>query len=231
MGKHIPNFITILNLLAGCLSVYYSTSGDLVLASWLIFIAAIFDFLDGMAARLLHAKSPIGGVLDSLADVISFGLAPGFIMFEMIKASQDIPAYVPFIAFIIPALSALRLAKFSVDERQSDHFLGLPTPANALLIASFPLILGHYTDQKTLQFIFSSPYVLIPLSVVLSILLVTEIPLMALKFKNFKWQDNQLKFLLIITSIVLILIFKCLAVPFIFLLYFGFSFLGTRRGT
>ncbi len=229
MGKHLPNFITLLNLLAGCFSIYFAFEGNLALAGWMIFIAALFDFLDGMAARLLNAKSPIGGVLDSLADVISFGAAPGFIVLQLVRKDTQIPEYYSFIAFIIPALSALRLAKFSVDERQHDIFLGLPTPANALLIASFPLILGHYTDQSTIQFIFSSAYILLPLSVLLSILLVTEIPLMALKFRNFSWKDNQIKYLLIISSLVLIAFFKCLAVPFIFLLYFGFSFLSFKK--
>jgi CDP-diacylglycerol---serine O-phosphatidyltransferase len=229
MGKHLPNFITILNLISGCFSIFLAFQGNLVLAGWMIFIAALFDFLDGFAARLLDAKSPIGGVLDSLADVISFGAAPGFIILQLVRKDNQVPEYLAFVAFIIPALSALRLANFSVDERQKDHFLGLPTPANALLIASFPLILGHYTDQHTIQFIFSSAYVLLPLSVVLSILLVTEIPLMALKFKNFSWKDNQIKYLLILSSVLLIMFFKCLAVPFIFLLYFGFSLLSFKK--
>ena len=141
--NHIPNAITLLNLLSGIFSIYFGMEGNLLFSAYCIFIAAVFDFFDGFAARLLHAKSDIGEQLDSLADVVSFGVAPGFIMFHMIKLSLglDFESSLPFFGFIIPLFSALRLAKFNVDENQTDSFIGIPTPAVALLIASFPLII------------------------------------------------------------------------------------------
>ncbi len=151
MQKHIPNFFTLLNLLCGCCALLFSFD-NLVISSYFVGIAVVFDFLDGFAARLFNAKSDIGKDLDSLADVVSFGVVPGMILFKLIETffvtgeyRNDNLFYIPFIAFLIPLFSALRLAKFNNDERQTDAFIGLPTPANAILIASFPLILNQHS--------------------------------------------------------------------------------------
>lgn len=229
--KHIPNTITCLNLLCGCLSIYCTFRYSLLWAGGLLFFAAIFDFLDGFAARLLHVKSEIGKQLDSLADVISFGLAPGIIMFKLIELSYELaPAnvvckYMPFIAFIIPVFSALRLAKFNVDTRQSDSFIGLATPANGLLIASLPFLLAGWAVSdlfplKSYLFYFVlNSRVLVIYTLVFSYLLISEVPLFAMKFKNFKWNDNKLVFIFLGCSIILILLFYFAAVPIIIFLY------------
>lgn len=228
--NHIPNFITLLNLLSGCIAIVFIFENQLDIASYLIGLAAIFDFLDGFFARLLKVQSPIGKDLDSLADVISFGLVPGLILFKLLGYSLGISvntgliSLVPYIAFSIPLFSALRLAKFNNDERQTDVFIGLPTPANALLIASFPLILLQKTtlagiDMLGIQSLFLSTFFLIAITTLLSYLLVAEVPLLSLKFKTFAWQDNKFRYIFLITSGLLLLIFFYLAIPIIIILY------------
>ncbi len=235
MKKHIPNFITLLNLLSGCIAIVFVFE-NITLASCLVGIAAVFDFLDGFAARLLNAKSKFGKELDSLADVVSFGVAPGFIMFYLIQINSfqltlSISQfnYLPFIAFIIPLFSALRLAKFNIDTRQEEIFYGLPTPANAILIASLPLILyaePAYTifDLSSIQSLISNSYFLILLTVVLSILLVANIPLMSLKFKTFNWTNNRQRYVFIGLSIIAIVLLQFSSIPIILLLYLILSF-------
>lgn len=232
--KHIPNILTLLNLLAGCIAIVFAFE-NILICSYLIGIAAIFDFLDGMAARLLNVKSELGKQLDSLADLVSFGVVPGFIMYSMIKASSDCPVLavngmnlVPMVAFLIPLMSAYRLAKFNIDERQSDSFLGLPTPAVALLIASLPLILIQQTTIFGWSLIFFADLLnnsafLIALSVILSVLLVVELPLFSLKFKSFSWNENKIRYLFILISLIFLLLMYFAAVPIIIILYICFS--------
>lgn len=225
MKKHIPNFITILNLLSGCIAITVAFQGNLILASWLMGLAAIFDFLDGMAARLLNVKSAIGKELDSLADMVSFGLLPGVIVFQLLSLNPNIISpLIPYIAFLIPAFSALRLAKFNTDTRQEEMFYGLPTPAVAILIASLPLILNQHAVIFGMDFSFikqflSNWYFLVSLTVLLSWLLVAEIPLMSLKFKSFGWTENRTRYVLILLSIILLICFQFAGVPLIILLY------------
>lgn len=237
--NHIPNFITLLNLLSGCIAIVFIFDNQLAVASYLIGLSAIFDFLDGFLARLLKAESPIGKDLDSLADVVSFGLIPGLILFKLIEYSSGISinigfiSVVPFIAFLIPLFSALRLAKFNNDERQTDVFFGLPTPANALLIASFPLIL---TQQSTLvginflsiQSLFLSTIFLVVITILLSYLLIAEIQLLSLKFKNFTWKENKVRYIFLGTSCFLLLLFFYLAIPVIIILYILLSLFTPR---
>lgn len=237
--NHIPNFITLLNLLSGCIAIVFIFDDQLAIASYLIGLAAIFDFLDGFFARLLKAQGPIGKDLDSLADVVSFGLVPGLILFKLIEYSSGISintgpiTLVPFIAFLIPLFSALRLAKFNNDERQTDIFIGLPTPANALLIASFPLIL---IQQSTLvginllgiQSLFLNTIFLIVLTILLSYLLVAEIHLLSLKFKTFTWKDNKVRFIFLGASCILLLLFFYLAIPIIIILYILLSLFARK---
>ena len=151
--RNIPNFITTLNLFSGCIALVFAFNDNLLLTAWFLGFAAIFDFFDGMLARILHVKSPLGVQLDSLADMVSFGVVPGAIMFQLMENSQTKPFNYffdinlwSFLAFLIPIFSALRLAKFNIDDRQTDSFIGVPTPANALLFASLPLVLSQAKD-------------------------------------------------------------------------------------
>ncbi|MFK5854868.1 MAG: CDP-diacylglycerol--serine O-phosphatidyltransferase [Bacteroidota bacterium] len=231
MKNHIPNTITLFNMLSGILSIYSAMSGYLDLAAYLIFIAAGFDFLDGFAARLLNAKSEIGAQLDSLADVVSFGVAPGFILFQMISISHGQPTtlggdfnIIPFIAFIVPAFGALRLAKFNVDDEQTTSFKGLPIPALGILIASFPLIKTYlYEDRELFYMIITNTYFLLMVAVVGSLLMVSNLPMFALKFEGFGWKKNMTKYLFLIISVLLIIFLQIVAVPFIILFYLFFS--------
>ncbi len=226
--KHIPNFITLMNLFSGILSVYFSMTGDLSLAGFMIFLAALFDFFDGMAARLLNAKTPIGADLDSLADVVSFGVAPGFILFQMIRFSLGFEfypienvAYLPFIAFVIPLFGALRLAKFNVDESQTDLFKGLPIPAQAIVISAFPIIVFTcFADNPNLYSeLITNTWFLIGSGIVLSFLMVSNLPMFSLKFSNFLWKENQTRYLFLIMSVVLLALLRIAAIPLIVLLY------------
>ncbi len=223
MHKHIPNFITLLNLLAGLLSIYFATTGNLQLAGLLVFVAAVFDFFDGFAARLLHAKSVIGVQLDSLADMVSFGVAPAFVLFYTIRelTGTGTPEYLPFTAFVVPLFSALRLAKFNVDDEQTTSFKGLPTPATGLLLASFPImIMGCLAENKGIYYdIVTNPYFLASVGLISSALMVSNIPMFSLKFPSLSWTENQTRYLFIVLSVALLILLKVAAVPLIILLY------------
>ncbi|MEI6766011.1 MAG: CDP-alcohol phosphatidyltransferase family protein [Bacteroidota bacterium] len=234
LKRNIPNFLTCMNLVCGCVAIHFLYGGHLVTATWLVLAAAAFDFSDGFVARLLHVKSEIGKQLDSLADVISFGLAPGVAMFMLLQLSLSawpvgLPSYTPFLAFIIPAFSAVRLAIFNVDERQTSSFRGLPTPANGILIMSLlPLISKQYLSplfpwNDYLFFFILHPAILISGTLLLSFLLVSNVPLFAMKFSGFGWKGNQLRYIFIITSLVLIVLFYFVAVPMVILLYIVLS--------
>ena len=193
-------------------------------AAYLVFAAAFFDVLDGMIARMLNASSPIGKELDSLADMVSFGFVPGAILFKMmqlnidtISPNESLNTFIQFVPFIVTIFSALRLAKFNIDTRQKDSFIGLPTPANTLLIVSFPLILAH--DDFNLSGILLSPWFILAITVLQSFLLVSELPLIALKFKNFSWKENSYQYLLIISAAILLIVIKFAAIPVIIFLY------------
>ncbi len=221
--KHIPNFITSLNIVTGCLACVSALFGAYEWSAYFILLAAVFDFMDGFAARLLKAYSPLGKQLDSLADVISFGVAPAFVLFAFL--SQNMGIYWALTAFVIPVFSALRLAKFNIDERQSSSFLGLPTPANALFWAFLIYGANNYfaimsTDQIRLAKI--AVFVLLPL---FSFLLVSEIPMFSLKFNSFSLKDNRLRYIFLLSCIVLLAIFQLLAFPLLILLYILLSLL------
>ncbi len=234
--KHIPNTITCGNLFCGCLAIAAAFKGDVIVATYLVGIAAVLDFFDGFAARMLHVKSEIGKQLDSLADMVTFGVVPGVIMYVLFlkglpvnadgametgNETELFPQWLVYSGFLISIFSALRLAKFNVDERQTDLFIGLPTPANALLICSLPLI-ENFQPQlfgyDALQHI-HNPWFLLGLTVVSSYLMVAELPLFSFKFKNFAWSDNKIRFTFIFVAIFLLLFFKFIALPFIILLY------------
>ena len=204
MKKHIPNMITCCNLISGCIATYWAFLGDYQMALLFIILGAVFDFFDGMTARLLHVSSPIGKELDSLADCITFGFAPSAIIFSFLSShlsslNSHISPLTSYLAFIMAAFSALRLAKFNLDERQAMGFIGLPTPANALFWGS--LIVGAG------DFITSSPYYIygvIALVFLSCYLLIAEIPMFALKFKQWGWKGNEVKYIFLLTCIPLI---------------------------
>ncbi|HSI77220.1 MAG TPA: CDP-diacylglycerol--serine O-phosphatidyltransferase [Lunatimonas sp.] len=189
--QHIPNLVTCLNLVCGMAGIYFVLEGNVLWAAYLVILAAVFDFLDGFLARVMDAYSELGKQLDSLADMVTFGVLPAFLVFKLIQLGGDF-SYLPFIAFLIAVQSALRLAKFNIDTRQSDRFIGLPTPANALFFSALPHLA---ISQPWAAKITASPMGLIALTMIFSWLLTAEIPLLALKFKNFQLKENGLRYL------------------------------------
>lgn len=230
--KYIPNFITLMNLLSGCIAISMIFNERYFVVVILIFISALFDFADGMIARLLNVKSEIGKDLDSLSDLVSFGVLPGFILFKMIINSNNLPDInigntniIPFTALLIPLFSALRLAKFNNDSRQSNYFLGLATPANTLLIASLSMIL-IVTENQADNIFYSFLYKLLTdyksliiIIVALSIMLVIPLPLISLKFQNSSPKDIISKIIFLLFSIILITFLKWISAPFILVAY------------
>ena len=235
MKKHLPNAITCCNLISGCVAVILALGHSYTGALLAIIAGAVFDFFDGMAARLLHVSSPIGKELDSLADVVTFGVAPSMMLFRFISdlsyvslmESVDKPGtstmgiwiiYVPFVVFLMAAFSALRLAKFNLDERQAMGFIGLPTPANALFWGS--LIVGW--GNVLLQFPAIIP-ILIVLMLLSCYLLVSEIPMFALKFKTWGWKGNEVKWLFLASCVPLVIFFRLGSLAIIVAWYLALS--------
>lgn len=230
--KHIPNAITCLNLFSGCIAIVYAFQEAYLTAALFIALAAVFDFLDGFAARLLKAYSAMGKELDSLADVVSFGVAPGVMAYSFI-ASQSLimnsPSWFAWFGFLIPVFSALRLAKFNMDERQTSSFLGLPTPANALFWAfgigsSFNFFLNYNFD----------PIILVIGILIFSALLVLEIPMFSLKFKSFQWKGNRLRYYFLMGCIILLVLLNVNGISacivwYILLSVLNFGFIKKRR--
>ena len=225
----IPNLMTCGNLLCGCLGIVFSFRGDLLLAGALIFLAAVLDFFDGFAARLLNQSSPIGKELDSLADMVTFGVLPSMIVFQYLERTNDSieieGMLVSFVAFLLAVFSALRLAKFNIDTRQADSFIGVPTPANAIVVASLPFILRMYPESQS---IIVNSTVLIGYTLVMSFLMIMEVPLLAFKFKSFGWKENQLKYIFLGVSVVLLILLKFAAVPLIVGIYILLSFIAPK---
>lgn len=238
MKRHIPNFITLLNVFCGCIATVFAVLNQLELAAVFVFLGIIFDFFDGLAARVLDVKSELGLQLDSLADVITSGLVPGIVMFQLLGMSMSggwnvdfspevsgvmvwktfKVSLLPLTGFVITMASAYRLAKFNIDENQASSFIGLPTPANALLILSLPLIL-LYQNNDFLNGIILNQWFLIGMTILSAFLLNSKIELFALKFKNWSFQDNALRYIFIIVSLVLLVTMKFLAVPVIIAFY------------
>lgn len=210
--KHIPNTLTCLNLLCGCIGIVFVLEGYPVPAAYFVWAACVFDFFDGFAARWLKASSPIGKELDSLADMVSFGVLPSVMMYSWLGKESD-HAYLPFIAFTIAIFSALRLAKFNIDERQTTSFIGLPTPANALFLTALPFL------PESILIFTQQTWVLVAIILVFSLLLVAEIELFALKFKSFGWRGNELRFAFLGIALILIVVLNKSSLPAIILLY------------
>lgn len=224
--NHIPNLVTLLNLISGSIAIFLAFSGEMVMASWFIIIAAILDFLDGFVARLLHAGSDIGAQLDSLADVISFGLAPSAIMYQLIlmspgnsSLSAGMIRFLPYTALLLVAGGAYRLAKFNTDPGQAVEFKGLPIPATGLFVAALPLIVNQFGKSEELAWMVQHQYILLAIIVLLSWLMVSNIPMISLKFKNLKWKDNVSRLILLGSVPLLFVAFKWIAIPLIIFLY------------
>ena len=200
MKKHIPNTITCCNLISGCIATYFAFQSDYRLALLFIVLGAVFDFFDGMVARLLHVSSPIGKELDSLADDITFGFAPSAMIFSYLCSFHIHLPFIPFLAFVMAAFSALRLAKFNLDERQALGFIGLPTPANALFWGA--LIVGLHQSGYTFE---GLEWVILLGTFISCYLLVAEIPMFALKFKHWGWKGNEVKYLFILSCVPILL--------------------------
>lgn len=224
--KHIPNTITCCNLVSGCVAIAYAFSGNVELSFTWIIIGAVFDFFDGMSARLLNVSSPIGKELDSLADVVTFGVAPSTILFSELSVMsypailEPLRPILPFTAYIMAAFSALRLAKFNLDERQTLGFIGLPTPANALLWGSLIIGAGKWLEATPFMVFFLLGGILIS-----SWLMVSEIPMFALKFKEWGWKGNQVKYIFLLTCIPLLAIFGLTGLAIIIAWYVIISYI------
>ncbi|NND88164.1 MAG: phosphatidylserine synthase, partial [Flavobacteriaceae bacterium] len=236
MKKHIPNLITSLNLLCGCVAILFAVSGDLVLASFFVFTGIFFDFFDGLAARLLKAHSEIGLQLDSLADMVTSGVAPAIVMAQLISRAtvgSDIVITDFFsetswdtgwssswalFGLLIAVGSGYRLAKFNVDTRQTTSFIGLPTPANALLILSLPLIL-HFQNSELATALILNPWFLLLLTLVSCVLLNAELPLFGLKFKSWDLKANVVRYGFLVLCLICIVLLEFVAIPVIILLY------------
>lgn len=224
--KHLPNAITLLNLVAGCLSIVSAFEGNLLMAGILIIIAAVFDFFDGFTARMIGAYSLLGKELDSLSDVVSFGVAPSMILFHLLKKSLGIEGseglmtghFLLAIPFLMAAFSSLRLGIFNLDERQTSSFIGLPTPANAMFTVG--LVLGlHSSWSNIFEFFTSSPTLIIVMIVIQSALLVCELPMFSLKLKTLKFSVAYKQISFIAGALVLIILFRTASLALIILWY------------
>ncbi len=221
--KQIPNALTCANLFCGCIGIVFAFKGHLDITAYTVLLAGIFDFFDGFSARLLNVKSLIGKELDSLADMVSFGFLPGVVMFHLLTQSDYSSPYLPYLGFLITIFSALRLAKFNIDTRQTEDFIGLNTPMNTLFIVSLPFI------QRDFPGLIGSTMLLLGLTVLMSWLLVSEIRIFSLKFGSMKWATNKTKFIFLIVSAILIAFLKFAAIPFVLVLYISSSILHFRR--
>jgi len=228
--QHLPNFITSLNLVCGFLALYCLAAGKPLEAAYLVIAAAIFDFFDGFVARLLRVSSPIGAELDSLADMVTFGVVPGAMLLyylsegsgiEIVGVRSFLENPILIIPILVPVFSALRLAKFNVDTRQSDSFRGLPTPASALWVISIPLMIEFMPFHMGWQpeNVIVDMWFVVGSAIGLSILMVSDIPLLAMKFKSFGWKGNEFRFVFLIISVVLLIILRPLAIPIVLSLY------------
>jgi len=237
--KHIPNFLTLMNLLSGTIAVFFAVKDQLIIAALFVFVGIFFDFLDGFAARILKVQGELGKQLDSLADMVTSGVVPGIVMFQLIIASisnsnwtikgqdlYDLPfeSYlsiiylVSIIGLFITLAAAYRLAKFNIDERQTSSFIGLPTPAAALVVLSLPLILATTEISWAISLI-TNTWFLIGITVLLCYFMNANIPLFSLKFKDYSWKNNSIKYVFIVLTLILVVMLKFIAIPLVIILY------------
>ena len=246
--RHIPNLVTLLNLFAGCIAVIFAVNSNFIAAAIFVFLGIFFDFFDGLLARKLNVQSPLGIQLDSLADLVTSGVVPGIIMFKLISLTVDAPDYseytdswnsifhwqgfkmsvLPLIGLFIPLASAYRLAKFNLDEDQQTFFKGLPVPANTLLILSLPLIL-EYQNSDIMNSIIINKWFLIGLTFLSCYLLNSNIKLFALKFKDWSFKANSVRYIFLILSVVFLILLQFAAIPLIIILYIVLSLLNQSK--
>lgn len=227
MKRHIPNFITLLNLFSGCIALVYASQGDYLYAFIFVCLGIFFDFFDGFFARILKVQSPLGVQLDSLADMVTSGVVPGFVIFKMLS-EYSANEFLPYFGFIITLGSCMRLAKFNIDTRQTDSFIGLPTPANALFILSLPLVIQTTNFALVIE-ILTNTWILTGISVLSAYILNAELPLFSLKIKNFSFAKFKLQIFFLVLSLVLLVGFKFLGVPLIILSYVLLSVLNRKK--
>jgi len=244
--SYIPNSITSLNLISGILAIFFALEGKIDIAALFILAASVFDFLDGMSARLLKSYSEIGAQMDSLSDLVSFGIAPAAILFSIYEISFfGIPGinitspltYITFFQYIflisviiVPVAGAFRLAKFNTDDSQSESFKGLPIPANAIFFASLAIVLT-YEKVELINDIITNPYFLFVSTILFSWLMVSNIPMFSLKFKSLKWKGNQTRISFLILCVVLFIILKLYSIPLMIISYLSISIYNDYRKT
>jgi len=228
----VPNFITLLNLLSGGIAVIFAVKGDLSTAALFVFFGIFFDFFDGFLARKLNVSSEMGLQLDSLADLVTSGLAPALVLVNLIELSilpwQDANCFLPYLGLLVLLCSAYRLAKFNISTEQSQFFIGLPTPANALLIMSLPLVLD-YQNSDSYNALILNPFFLVVVTLLSSFLLNAPVKLIALKFKTWNFSENASKYILIIFSLVALILFKFAGIPLIIIFYIMLSLINPPK--
>ena len=226
--KHIPNLITLLNLFSGCIALIFAIDMDFERAFFFVSLGIFLDFFDGFFARLFKVSSPLGLQLDSLADMVTSGLVPGFVMFTMLSNGNPTTSnWIPYLGFIITLGSCYRLANFNIDTRQTDSFIGLPTPANAFFILSLPLVMQH-TNSEFLYEILKNKWVLLSITALSAYILNAEIPLFSLKIKSFDFAKNKLQLIFLASSVVLLIVFQFLGIPLVILFYVLLSVVNNR---
>ncbi|MBP6425034.1 MAG: CDP-alcohol phosphatidyltransferase family protein [Flavobacterium sp.] len=222
--KQVPNTITLLNLFCGCIAMVFALKNDFEMAFYFVSLGIFLDFFDGFFARLFQVSSPLGLQLDSLADMVTSGVVPGIVMYQMMGSSSGFPKLdwivepFPFIGFLITLGSCYRLANFNIDTRQTDSFIGLPTPANALFILSLPLVLRDLDSFFVLELL-TNPFVLIGITLLSVYMLNAEIPLFSLKIKQMSLKKNALQFSFLLSSLVLLVVFQYAGIPLVIVLY------------
>jgi CDP-diacylglycerol--serine O-phosphatidyltransferase len=225
--RHIPNLITLLNLFCGCIAIVFASQANFEMAFYFVCGGIFLDFFDGFFARLFKVSSPLGLQLDSLADMVTSGVTPGFVMYFMMSNNNDVASWFPYLGFLITLGSCYRLANFNIDTRQTDSFIGLPTPANALFILSLPLVL-QYSDSMFLLELLVNPWVLLSISIFSAFMLNAEIPLFSLKIKKVGFKGNELPILFLLYSVLMIVFFTYSALPQIILSYILLSVINNK---
>ena len=232
MKRFVPNFITLLNLLSGAVATIFAVEGDLTTAAFFVFLGIFFDFFDGFFARKLNVASELGLQLDSLADVVTSGLVPALALFHLLKLaitpSWDTHQILPYFGLLVVLASVYRLAKFNISTEQSNYFIGLPTPANALLVMSLPLILA-YQNNDSYNAIILNPAFLIVTTFLSCFLLNAPIKLIALKFKTWNFSENASRYILVIFSITALIIFKFAGIPLLIIFYIILSLINPPK--
>ncbi|MEX6625831.1 CDP-alcohol phosphatidyltransferase family protein [Tenacibaculum salmonis] len=240
--RHIPNLLTLGNLLCGTIATIFAIKGDFVGVAVLVVLGIIFDFFDGFVARMLGVQGELGKQLDSLADMVTSGVVPGMVMLQLLVNALDVDAAgyfgidtygatgssFPYIGLLLTLGACYRLANFNIDTRQSDSFIGLPTPAMALFVISLPLI-AEFGKQQFFIDLIMNQYFLFAITAVLTFLMNAEIPLFALKFKSFGFKENALKYIFLLLSVLLLIVLKFVAIPLIILIYVVFSIVNNLK--